>query len=98
MGHCGGGAGPADFGQPGHHPSGTGAEHDILTALDRWVERGIAPRQFIASRMVTGTRGVGMTRPVCPYPEEPRWNGRGNPNDAGSFACAIRTPIRHAKS
>ena len=29
-----------------------------------------------------------MTRPLCPYPQEARYNGKGNPNDAASFVCA----------
>ena len=98
MGHCGGGAGPSDFGQPGHRPSSTDAEHDTLTALDRWVEQRDAPGRFIASRVDTKTRRVSMTRPICPYPQEPHWNGRGNSSDAGSFTCAIPNSTRHATS
>jgi feruloyl esterase len=98
MGHCGGGAGPSDFGQPGHRSSKPDAEHDTLTALDRWVERGIAPGRFIASSGDAKTRKVDMTRPICPYPEEPRWNGRGDPHEAGSFTCAAPKSTRHAAS
>ena len=29
-----------------------------------------------------------MTRPLCPYPQKARYNGKGNPNDAASFVCA----------
>jgi feruloyl esterase len=96
MGHCGGGAGPSDFGQPGHRPQGHDPEHDTLTALDRWVERGVAPKQFLASRMNVSTHEADMTRPICPYPEEPRWNGSGNPRDASSFTCTVATSTHHA--
>jgi feruloyl esterase len=98
MGHCGGGAGPSDFGQPGHRPVKSDAEHDALTALDRWVEHGIAPGQFIASSGDARTRKLNMTRPICPYPEEPRWNGRGDPHDAGSFTCAAPKSTPHTAS
>lgn len=94
MGHCGGGAGPSDFGQPGHRPVKIDPQHDTLLALDRWVERGIAPRQFIASRTNAMTGKVDMSRPICPYPEEPRWNGHGNPKEAASFVCADPRPQR----
>ena len=29
-----------------------------------------------------------MTRPLCPYPEEAKYKGSGNTNDAASFVCA----------
>lgn len=98
MGHCGGGAGPGDFGEPGHRPSKVDAEHDTLTALARWVEHGAAPTQFIASHANPRARTISMTRPVCPYPQEPRWNGRGNPDAAASFTCVIPKQTRHAAS
>jgi len=31
---------------------------------------------------------VKMTRPLCPYPQTAVYDGKGNPNDAASFACA----------
>src|ERR1700749_3931690 len=38
--HCGGGPGPNQFGQA----DGTGdAEHDMVAALQQWVEKGVAP-------------------------------------------------------
>jgi feruloyl esterase len=30
---------------------------------------------------------VKMTRPLCPYPEEAKYKGKGDPNQAASFAC-----------
>ena len=97
MGHCGGGAGPSEFGQPGPRPPGQVAGHGPLTALDRWVEQGVAPRQFVASRMSVSTHKVDMTRPICPYPEEPRWNDSGNTRDASSFACVVPHSTRHTE-
>jgi Tannase and feruloyl esterase len=72
MGHCGGGPGPNTF--------------DALGALDKWVTQGTAPDKMIASHSTNGT--VDRTRPLCPYPLEARWNGKGNVNDAASFSCA----------
>ncbi len=38
MGHCGGGPGPNQFGQTG----GDGdADHDVVAALEQWVEKGV---------------------------------------------------------
>jgi feruloyl esterase len=28
-----------------------------------------------------------MTRPLCPYPQEPRYKGAGDTNSAASFVC-----------
>jgi feruloyl esterase len=71
MQHCGGGPGPDTF--------------DSLAALEKWVERGIAPDKLIASHSTGGV--VDRTRPLCPYPEGARYKGRGNPNDARNFFC-----------
>jgi hypothetical protein len=44
MDHCGGGAGANLFGQAGRGDAPiVDAEHDMLTALMRWVEEGVAP-------------------------------------------------------
>jgi feruloyl esterase len=67
--HCGGGPGPDRF--------------DTLTALENWVERGIAPTTMIATK-----QGSPLSRPLCAYPDLPHYNGTGDPNDAASFECA----------
>lgn len=69
--HCWGGAGPDQF--------------DGLAALERWVERGIAPKKIVASRAAGGE--VERTRPLCPYPQVARYDGRGDSNAASSFHC-----------
>jgi feruloyl esterase len=68
--HCGGGRGPDRF--------------DALTAIENWVERGMAPASIIATN-----EDSSMSRPICPYPELPRYKGAGDPNDAASFECAV---------
>ena len=72
MGHCGGGDGPDTS--------------DALNALDQWVAEGKAPEKIIASHAINGI--VDRTRPLCPYPREPKWTGAGNTEDAGAFVCA----------
>ncbi|HYL98366.1 MAG TPA: tannase/feruloyl esterase family alpha/beta hydrolase, partial [Blastocatellia bacterium] len=68
MGHCGGGLGANNFGNSG--VLAQDPEHDIVAALDLWVEKGIAPEKIIATGYLGGspTRGVALTRPLCPYP------------------------------
>ncbi len=71
--HCTGGPGPGNAGV------------DFLTALENWVEKGIAPEKIIASH-ITGTT-VDRTRPLCPYPKETVYKGTGSINDAANFTC-----------
>jgi len=38
---------------------------------------------------------VDRTRPVCPFGQVARWDGRGSPDFASSFSCiAIAEPAR----
>jgi feruloyl esterase len=85
--HCGGGAGPNQLGQTGGNGD---AEHDIVVALERWVETGTAPTRIIATKYVDDdrTKGVAMTRPLCAYPQFAHYKGSGDTNDAANFVCA----------
>jgi feruloyl esterase len=60
-------------------------EHDMLSALDRWVSQGAAPSEIIAFHSTAGA--VDRTIPVCPYPQRPVWNGKTSADDAGSYSC-----------
>jgi Tannase and feruloyl esterase len=58
---------------------------DSVTALEDWVENGVAP----ANQVVTDTAvHAGRTRPLCPYPSFPKYNGTGDVDSASSFTCA----------
>jgi feruloyl esterase len=87
MGHCAGGDGPSSFGQ---NQQGTSAENDTLLALEQWVERGIAPETFIASRTDAKTKAIDMTRPICSFPKVPVWKGSGSTTDASNFVCSAK--------
>jgi len=61
------------------------ASWDSLTALENWVERGVAP----SAQIVSDSVGVpGRTRPLCEYPRWPKYRGTGDVNSAASFDCA----------
>lgn len=64
------------------------AKVDLLGALDSWVAAGKAPDQLT---QVTQEREVPFkvtaSRPMCRYPLTPRYDGRGDPNEASNFAC-----------
>lgn len=90
MQHCGFGPGATEFGQ-GTGPRGD-AQHDIYTALEDWVEKGTAPATLTA-RKTEGKgadRKVIMTRPLCPYPQVARYDGKGDTNKSESFTCAAK--------
>ena len=91
MTHCSNGPGASNFGGVGQQlPPSRDAEHDLVTALERWVEQGVPPAQFIGTKYTDAeptTRTVAFTRPLCLYPAVPRYKGSGDPNDAANFAC-----------
>ncbi len=92
MGHCGGGTGPNSFGglvQPTPVPNDP--QHNIFLALQEWVEKGVVPNRIIATKYVHNkpADGVARTRPLCPYPEEAVWTGKGSTDNAANFACRL---------
>jgi feruloyl esterase len=86
MEHCMGGAGPDQFGGSGSTPLANDPSHDLLAALDAWVTKGRAPEVVIAAKIKDGV--VDNTRPLCAWPKAARYDGRGDPDVASSFACA----------
>jgi feruloyl esterase len=65
-----------------HCGGGPGTDRfDMLSALDAWVEGGPAPASIPARNATSG-----VTRPLCPYPEQPRYQG-GDLALAASFRC-----------
>jgi len=58
---------------------------DMLGVMRRWVERGEAPSEVIASRVERGR--VVRTRPLCPYPQVATYKGTGSTDEAGNFIC-----------
>ena len=85
MAHCGGGPGANQFGGSGSDAPVVDADHDLLSALENWVEKGKAPDRVIASK-VEGGKVVGI-HPLCPYPEQARYRGTGSLDDASNFQC-----------
>ena len=93
MSHCSGGVGPTDFGNA-RNASRADAEHNILSALETWVERGTAPAKLIGTGTVVGDPAKPLTRPLCPYPQTAHYLGIGDSNSAVNFVCAVPTAAR----
>ena len=89
MGHCRGGAGPNRFGngEPAGPATASNPERDVFAALERWVEKGVPPEQFVGSGTVLGDETKPMTHPLCLYPKVAKYKGTGDINDAASYAC-----------
>jgi feruloyl esterase len=75
MHHCGGGPGPNVF--------------DTLSALEQWVEHGVAPDAIPATHFVNNNPALGVDRtmPLCAFPEEAQFSGAGNVNSAANWSC-----------
>lgn len=100
MPHCGSGPGPGLFGQVieiGPDEAAT-PQDDILLALDRWIEKGVAPDMLVgkmgvqAAEAFAGKAGGRGTRPVCAFPKVARFIGKGDPMAASSFRC-VNAPV-----
>ena len=61
----------------------------VVSALQAWVEQGRAPQSFVSTKYVNDdpASGVQFERPVCVYPDVPRYKGHGDRRFASSFAC-----------
>ena len=86
MGHCSGGIGPNDFGN-GFLTTRTDAAHDLLAALEAWVEQDEAPPSIIGTGTAVNDPAITLTRPLCPYPQTAQYSGSGDANDAANFNC-----------
>ena len=69
-----------------HCGGGAGPDRfDPLTAIENWVEKGTAPASMLATKA-----NSPISRPLCPYPQLPRYKGSGDTNDASNYVCAVR--------
>ena len=71
--HCGGGVGPD--------------RTDLLTALDQWVTKGIAPATLSAEKL-DANGAVTRTMPLCQYPQYPKYTGPANDAAAAKLATS----------
>jgi len=96
MGHCGHGSAPLPWPDNtqtmdiSRSPkvSGRTADDDFLDALDRWVDRGVAPETIQGSQVVDSV--LLRTRPICAYPMVAKWDRMGSSNKSASFVCATK--------
>ncbi|WP_321819861.1 MULTISPECIES: tannase/feruloyl esterase family alpha/beta hydrolase [unclassified Burkholderia] len=70
----------------GHGNGAFALQWDSLAALDGWVASGQAPIGPVVTDGNSST--AGRTRPLCEYPQFPKYKGTGDANIASSFVCA----------
>jgi feruloyl esterase len=69
------------------------ASHNVIHALEDWVEDGKAPQAITATKYAedadhhSDAHKIVMTRPICPYPQQAHYKGTGSIKDAASFVC-----------
>ena len=75
----------ATHGVPGYED----AKHDVLLALQEWVENGTEPQEIVATKFVNDTvaDGVEVQRPLCAYPLQAKYSGTGDVSVADSWSC-----------
>ncbi len=78
MDHCGL---PAQQG-----PGITDAGFDPLTALEKWVEEGVAPDSLMTTKTDKDGK-ILWTQPACPHPQRASYKGAGDVNDGGNYSC-----------
>ncbi len=70
-----------------HCSGGPGADSaDLLTALDNWVVNGTAPGTLTAQKLNAATGATDFSRPLCQYPQYPKYTGPANNADAAKLA------------
>jgi feruloyl esterase len=91
MMHCGLGPGPNSFGNLLDRSKARDPEHNIFSALQQWVEKGKVPSRIIATKYTNDdpAQPILMTRPLCAYPTEAKWSGKGSTTDAANFSCQV---------
>ncbi|KAF5392258.1 hypothetical protein D9757_001510 [Collybiopsis confluens] len=94
MSHCATGPGAWEIGQTIAGASGNltaetlDPDRNVLTAVVRWVEEGIAPDTILGTKYVNDTTfGVEFSRRHCHYPTRNIYDRKGDSNLPGSWSC-----------
>lgn len=75
MGHCRGGEGPTSIGNEEGTSFTTNPEGNVLMAMVRWVEEGVAPETVTGAAVDSTTGDVLYTRRHCKYPRRNVFKG-----------------------
>ncbi|QQX89241.1 tannase/feruloyl esterase family alpha/beta hydrolase (plasmid) [Cupriavidus necator] len=73
-----------------HCALGNGADNvDLVGPMFEWLEKGTPPstNKIVAQTFYAPPGTTRITRPLCRYPQYPKYNGTGDPNVESSFTC-----------
>jgi len=94
MNHCFNGAGAWEIGQTLNGAGGIANLNldpgsNVLMAMVRWVEEGVAPEDILGTKFVNDTvaQGVQFARRHCRYPLRNTYDGVGDPTKKESWSC-----------
>lgn len=67
------------------------AKHDVVLAMMAWVENGTAPDSIVATvwKNTTNAQEVLRQRPICHYPYQAEYTGKGDPDEAEHWECKL---------
>ena len=87
-GHCSGGDGASVIGQNINSVESLDPSQNVLTAMVKWIEEGIAPESIIGTKWVNNTQSLGVDyqRAHCKYPKRNVFTG-GNAKEIGTWKC-----------
>ncbi|KAJ7239753.1 tannase and feruloyl esterase [Mycena haematopus] len=91
MEHCGGGPGATFIGNVESAVASLDPDENVLTAMVRWVEEGIAPDTITGTAFVNQTvaLGVDFKRAHCRYPFHNVFTGKGSVKDPANWQCIL---------
>ncbi|OHW95736.1 tannase and feruloyl esterase [Colletotrichum incanum] len=86
MAHCRGGTGASMIGGGPETFASYDPDANVLAAIVRWVEEGIAPDYILGSRLTTSGE-VQLQRKHCKYPRRNVFKGQGDPTKPDGWEC-----------
>ncbi|EQB46560.1 tannase and feruloyl esterase [Colletotrichum gloeosporioides Cg-14] len=86
MAHCRDGDGASMIGGNPETLASYEPDSNVLAAIVRWVEEGVAPDYILGSRL-TEAGDVDLQRRHCKYPARNVFKGEGEPTQADSWEC-----------
>lgn len=90
MDHCSGGPGASFIGNQEASVHSNESDGNVLAAIVKWVEEGVAPESILGTAYVGGTKASGevaFQRRHCRYPLRNRYDGVGDSSVAESWEC-----------
>jgi hypothetical protein len=91
MAHCGGGPGASFIGNQRRNTASLDPQENVLMAIVRWVEEGIAPDTITGTAFRNGNQsaGIDFKRKHCRWPYRNVYKGPGDHKDAASWECVL---------